>query len=122
VSTQDDRDILSALQDFLSLDKPDPRAEMLSSWRHSRPDYLFPGTPTCDLSPSSDLPPLERDLQHKLLEVIDQFGEIANQINLLGIKKSTGVRHLDEYSEMWSDAVTAAFSQVMSQVNWYGNT
>jgi len=100
VATMDD------LKDFLSRPKPAP----------------------LDLSPNPHLPFLERELQASLLALIDTFATIAHQLDQLGERRtdgefpgSAGRLYIDHYRDMWGDAMTAAFSQVISQVNWHGN-
>lgn len=54
-----------------------------------------------DLSPNPSLPPLERNAQYQLLEIIDQFSHYAYYIDTLPINKDAYI----DLSEKWSIAI-----------------
>lgn len=88
-------------------------------------DFLARPKPTpINLSPNPRLPFLERELQASLLRLINEFAGIARQLEQLGkiltddvLPGCKGKHYIDHYSGMWGDAMTAAFSQVVLQVN-----
>jgi hypothetical protein len=72
-----------------------------------------------DLTPNPRLPPLERELQHRLLKLIDEFGGIARDLSFLLSRPAPEVwKSWETSKEIWTEALTAAFTHEISEGNW----